>query len=191
MAYAIHRYRDLIATPWRNGGGVTREIAAWPPGADMWTFDWRVSLATVAGAGPFSAFPGTDRILTVVEGSLDIALADAPRRRLVGTSPPFAFPGEAAAWAEAPEGSATDYNVMSRRGRIVAEVTRLRGLMTIDLPAGGWVVILATGAGGLSIGAKSEHLERLDTLLADAREAPLKVILTANAGAILARLRVA
>ncbi|WP_455776203.1 HutD family protein, partial [Burkholderia stabilis] len=25
------RAADLVASPWKNGGGVTREIGAWPP----------------------------------------------------------------------------------------------------------------------------------------------------------------
>ncbi len=33
---------DRTATTRKNLGGVTREIAAWPPGADLDDFDWRV-----------------------------------------------------------------------------------------------------------------------------------------------------
>ncbi|MBN3819399.1 HutD family protein, partial [Paraburkholderia sp. Se-20369] len=29
------RAADLVASPWKNGGGVTREIAAFPPGAAL------------------------------------------------------------------------------------------------------------------------------------------------------------
>ncbi|XES00502.1 HutD family protein [Streptomyces sp. S1D4-11] len=65
-----------VGVPWKNGGGVTREIVAWPEGADMGDFEWRVSLADVGGDGPFSAFADVDRILTMVEGG-----GDGPDRR--------------------------------------------------------------------------------------------------------------
>ena len=44
------------AVPWKNGGGVTREVAAHPAGASLEDFDWRVSTAEVRAAGPFSGF---------------------------------------------------------------------------------------------------------------------------------------
>ena len=55
--------------PWKNGGGTTAEIAAFPDGAGFNAFDWRISLAEVASDGPFSAFPGIDRTLMLVEGA--------------------------------------------------------------------------------------------------------------------------
>ena len=51
--------------PWRNGAGVTMEIVV---GGDPLDWDWRLSLATVAGDGQFSAFPEVVRQLVVVEG---------------------------------------------------------------------------------------------------------------------------
>ena len=38
----------LTATPWKNGGGETREIAAFPAGAEYDDVAWRLSLATIA-----------------------------------------------------------------------------------------------------------------------------------------------
>ncbi|MCG3056381.1 HutD family protein, partial [Escherichia coli] len=61
---------DAIApTPWKNGGGATREIAVWPPGAAMESFAWRISVADIADDGPFSAFPGVDRQIALLEGA--------------------------------------------------------------------------------------------------------------------------
>lgn len=95
----ILRAADRTATVWKNGGGVTREIAVWPEGAGMDDFGWRVSLAEVAADGPFSAFPGIGRTLTLAEGAgMDLTVGGV--RRLVderfapqdfpGTSPPTA-----------------------------------------------------------------------------------------------------
>ncbi|UWQ53939.1 HutD/Ves family protein [Leisingera caerulea] len=54
------------AVPWKNGGGVTRELAVHKEGGRM---VWRLSLAEIAQSGPFSAFPGLARIHCVVEGA--------------------------------------------------------------------------------------------------------------------------
>lgn len=69
MTVRILRAAGRAAAPWKNGGGVTREIAAGPEGAGMDTFAWRVSLADVGADGPFSVFPEVTRVLTVVDGA--------------------------------------------------------------------------------------------------------------------------
>ena len=51
---SLIRGADLVAAPWKNGGGVTREVAAFPSHARLNYFVWRVSIADVAQAGPFS-----------------------------------------------------------------------------------------------------------------------------------------
>ena len=91
-------------SPWKNGGGSTREIACWPQGAGMDSFGWRVSVATIAQAGPFSAFPGIDHAL---------------QQRWQ----PFAFSGDAALDCSLLGGTSTDFNVMTRRGQWSAEVS--------------------------------------------------------------------
>jgi hypothetical protein len=87
---------DIAATPWKNGGGVTREIATGlSPGAGS-GWGWRVSLAEVAQDGHFSIFPATDRVIAVIDGegmdliSLDgatIALDPFQAVRLSGDDP--------------------------------------------------------------------------------------------------------
>jgi environmental stress-induced protein Ves len=110
---------------WKNGGGVTREIAAFPRGAGLSHFDWRVSTAEVRSGGPFSAFPDIERILCVLEGELTLSVQGQPTVRLSKGSAPFAFAGDVAAQAEPHGGSVVDLNVMARRGRYVAAVRRL------------------------------------------------------------------
>lgn len=38
------RGAELVAVPWKNGGGLTREVAAFPADAGLDTFVWRVSV---------------------------------------------------------------------------------------------------------------------------------------------------
>lgn len=56
---------EVRAMPWKNGGGVTRELLAWPS-ADDWSI--RVSVADIERDGPFSSFPGVERHFAVLEG---------------------------------------------------------------------------------------------------------------------------
>ena len=93
----IHRFdtASLAAAPWKNGGGTTREIAAWPQGAGIDGFDWRVSIATIDQAGPFSAFAGVDRVIMLLDGS-GVRLRSGGGRidhRLDRPQAPFAFAG--------------------------------------------------------------------------------------------------
>ncbi|GCD43076.1 HutD family protein [Streptomyces paromomycinus] len=123
----VLRAAGRTATAWSNGGGVTREIAAAPPGAGWDTFDWRVSLAEVGRDGPYSALPGVDRVLTVAEGAGLELTVDGTRHVLPGPYRPFAFPGDAPAGCRLLDGPVVNFNVMLRRGRSTAVVEMVRG----------------------------------------------------------------
>jgi environmental stress-induced protein Ves len=116
---------ELVARPWKNGAGLTREVALAPPGATLERFDWRMSVARIDRAAPFSAFPGVDRCITLLRGAgmrlrSDDGAIDA---RLVSVGEPFGFRGEAALAATLVDGPCDDFNVMVRRGHWRAEVT--------------------------------------------------------------------
>lgn len=155
----VLRAADRAATPWKNGGGVTREVAAWPPGADLDAFDWRVSLADVAADGPFSAFPGVDRVLTLIAGD-GLALEIEGRTVRLEPGAPFAFPGEAAVAARLAAGPIRDLNVMVRRGAWTARVAPWRGDPGAASDGPTLVVLLED----------VEDLAQLDVVLIDAGE---------------------
>jgi hypothetical protein len=119
----IFRLSERVYRPWKNGGGQTAEIAVAPAGAGFEDFDWRISTALVAASGPFSAFPGVDRVLTVLEGGAIALTVGDQERRLDAASEPFAFSGDepAAALLEGP--ALLDFNVMVRRP-LTASVVR-------------------------------------------------------------------
>jgi environmental stress-induced protein Ves len=141
------RAADRIATPWKNGGGVTREVIAWPPGAGMEAFEWRISLADVATDGPFSAFPGVERVLTVIEGDGLVLEIDGRAERLAA-GVPFAFRGEAAVVARLTAGPIRDLNVMVRRGAWTAQVEPWRG--GDEVAAGPTLIVLLQDAQALA-----------------------------------------
>lgn len=124
------RATGRVATPWKNGLGVTREIAADPPGADLGSFDWRISMAAVEAGGRFSSFPGVNRLLVVLEGRLALRIGGAAPVELGPDTPPLAFAGDVPVEAGLLAGPVTDLNVMTRRGRVQARLERL----TIDGP---------------------------------------------------------
>ncbi|CAO3437627.1 HutD/Ves family protein [Azospirillum doebereinerae] len=117
---------DGRRVPWRNGLGLTTEIAFAPLDGDR--FLWRVSVADVAAAGPFSVFPGYDRLIAVVEGAgmrLTVDGADPVERRRM--EPAFAFPGEAAVDCGLLGGPIRDFNLMLDRATARGAVTVLVG----------------------------------------------------------------
>ena len=113
------------ATRWKNGGGVTHELAVWPEGADLSGFDARLSMAEVAADGPFSAFPGIDRTLAVLAGGPMRLSFGGAEVALTADGPPLSFPGEAPVHARLDAGPVLDLNIMTRRGAFSHRMVRL------------------------------------------------------------------
>nr|WP_253190160.1 HutD family protein [Paraburkholderia phenazinium] len=181
VAATLLRGVDLVATPWKNGGGVTREVAAFPAGAGLDAFVWRVSIADVAQAGPFSRFDGIDRTLVLLSGAgMLLDEAQGPTHALTQALDIARFAGEAAIDARLVDGATRDFNLMVRRGAAAGEVEVWRGegehrasaASTRHLFAD--VVLLFCAAGSLEVtlgDAAPLTLVTDDTLQIDAPEA--------------------
>lgn len=116
---------DIAPVPWKNGGGVTRELATGGGSGTAW--GWRVSLAEVARDGPFSAFPGVDRVIAVIDGAgMDLVAPDGVKTALEPFQP-VRFSGDAALNGRLRDGPVRDLNVMVRRGDYGAAMEFLRG----------------------------------------------------------------
>ena len=113
---------DIVPTPWKNGGGATREIACWPAGTGLDSFDWRISVATIAADGAFSVFAGIYRSITLLSGDGVLLHGEHGTHRLDQPLVPFAFAGETPIRATLLGGASEDFNVMTRRGRCRADV---------------------------------------------------------------------
>lgn len=98
--------------PWRNGGGVTQELLAWPA-TDAWQL--RVSVARIDRDGPFSAFPGIDRWFTVLQGAGVMLGFNGRPQQLTADSAPLAFDGAEAPSCSLLDGPTQDLNLMLRR----------------------------------------------------------------------------
>ncbi len=96
--------------------GTTREVSRFPADAGSDDFLWRVSVAEVNSAAPFSTFPGIDRHIALLDGDGFTMMLDGEcEHALVQPFVTFGFPGEARVDV-AMTGSATrDFNLMVRR----------------------------------------------------------------------------
>lgn len=152
----ILRASSFRRMPWKNGGGETIEVAIAPQGAALEAFDWRISMAHVASAGPFSTFPAIDRTLAVIAGhGLTLHLAGRGAVRLDQDTAPYAFPGDLPVDATLVEGAIDDLNVMTRRGRFRHLLTRLHLHAPMALHQHGDVTVLLTRQAGAVLGDAS------------------------------------
>ena len=171
--------------PWKNGGGVTTEIAIAPAGAGFDDFDWRISTATVGVAGPFSRFDGVDRSLAILQGDgLKLAIDGAAPFDLTPASTPCVFTGEQAAHAALVGGAVTDFNVMTRRARWRHTLRALEvGGEPVLVPGADVVLAYCAGAPiGAGLRCEDEQGEQLELAPGDA------ALATAAAGVTLSSL---
>jgi hypothetical protein len=113
--------------PWKNGGGSTAEIAIGPSTATVGSaFDWRLSIATITRDGPFSAFPGYDRFITLLAGKGMVLTFDGTdRQRLERPFEPLRFAGERRTDCRLIDGVCEDLNLIVARDRIASEIAVL------------------------------------------------------------------
>lgn len=137
---------DYVRMPWKNGGGQTTEIAAHPAGASLAAFDWRVSVADVAADGPFSRFPGVDRILVLIAGDGLRLGTDAQAVDLRAAYEPYAFSGDDEVSCALVGGPVRDFNLMVRRGRVQGRVVVVLDAAARIAPARWRVCHVAAGA---------------------------------------------
>lgn len=113
----------LPASSWKNGGGSTRTVAVSPEGAGFDDFIWRVSIAEVRGSGDFSAFPGVDRTILLLDGrGMMLHNPDGSVHALTTPFRPWRMRGDEPVRAWLLNGSARDFNVMVRRGHAESSV---------------------------------------------------------------------
>lgn len=132
--------------PWKNGGGSTREIVRVPENTEHW--QWRLSIADITADGPFSAFPGCTRSLTLLEGAgMALQFTD----RTCDLRPPYAscrFAGEETPECTLHDGATVDFNAIWRRDAVTIQVERraMHGsLWCLPEPGVSWFVLLLSG----------------------------------------------
>jgi uncharacterized protein len=102
---------SIRPVPWKNGGGVTRELLAHTrPGTSKWHY--RISVATIEQAGEFSIFPNVERWFAVLEGApVELTIDGAVQTPAKGAAP-LQFSGSAMTSCKPTAGSTKDLNLM-------------------------------------------------------------------------------
>lgn len=171
----IRRARQHLTMPWKNGGGVTHELAVSPAGAGFDDFVWRASIAEVNRDGPFSVFAGIDRTLVLLDGAgFTLQLDQTEQQTLDQPYQPFRFPGERAVTVSLRGGPTRDFNLMIRRDAALGRLDIEQGPGTRHFDAE--VALLYCERGTLELALQHHATDRLhpgDLLLIDPAEAGL------------------
>jgi len=163
--------RALPTQRWKNDAGTTRELARGPVGASLDDFDWRISLAEIERDAPFSAFPGIDRCIVLLQGAgMELLGETGNAVQVLNRMVPWTFDGERVLSAHLTGGPCSDFNVMTRRGRWRADVRVLHGAAAV---ASGHVTLLFAVEGAWQVG--QEGIEPMQALLWHGLEAPITV----------------
>ena len=119
--------------PWKNGLGVSRTIADFPPGAGFDSVEWQVGSTDIGADCPFSDLPGLDRQFMVIEGAgVELTCVDETGKSMVNRVDtllaPFPFRGDWRTTCRLLGGPVKVFNVMTRRGKCKARVEIASGL---------------------------------------------------------------
>lgn len=173
----IVRQANLVETPWKNGGGITRHIAANMDGDRVL---WRLSMADVDGDGSFSNFAGLTRILTVIRGGGMIL--HLPEGVLMADhAEPVVFDGSTPVSAELTRGPLSDFNLMYDTAHFDGAASVLCGPFEKRFEGSGKTLVFHTIAGTLTL-EDGETLETGDTAIAE--DTPVRMSLAPGAIAL-------
>ena len=131
---------------WRNGLGWTREILRLPEQGD---WQLRLSIAEIEQDAAFSAFPGVERELVLLQGEgLRLRFADGRCETLLPPYQRLRFAGEAELVGELVDGVTQDFNLMWRREALQAELLHrplVGNMLFFTEPQAGWAIHLLAG----------------------------------------------
>ncbi len=139
----IIRQSEFTATPWKNGGGITREALRVPANGDP--FRWRVSVAQIEKSGPFSDFAAYNRTMVLLQGSgAALKFANGEERPLRAAGDMVEFDGAVPTQCDLLHGPCVDLNLMVAKTQhgVHARVERLRQPAPLPAAARGWSTLI-------------------------------------------------
>ena len=157
----VLRESDYATVPWKNGGGLTREILKVPP--DAAAFDWRLSLATIEQPGPFSAFDGYDRTLVLIRGAgVELDFGSEGRAVLRAPGQLAAFDGGWATSCTLIDGPSSDLNLIVSKVRAETRARLVRVTTPELIHTAGWEeTLICCVAGAAQVENAAGHIATL------------------------------
>jgi len=149
-----------VRTPWKNGGGVTTDIA----------FDgdvWRFSRTPITAAGPFSDYAGFDRLQVLVAGSGLVLQTPSGEIDVRRPFRPVRFAGETPIVSRLEAGPVEVVNLIGNRARVRIDLQVLHAGAALGRSAGTHLVYAAKGPAALEVDGTphrlaADHALRLD-----------------------------
>ncbi len=163
MTWRTVHLADVAATPWRNGGGMTRELVAWPA---VGAWRWRMSVAEVTANGPFSHFEGITRWFAVLKGEGVALTVRTPsdsddlvvcEHHQTLAEPALCFDGGATTHCQLLGGPSQDFSLMVTDVCLPARMVRVRGALNVLAGATKTIAVYAVDSSA-SVRFNSEDL---------------------------------
>lgn len=177
-------YADFKKMPWKNGQGVTYEIAR-DKGDSLDDFGWRISMADVASDGAFSLFAGKQRLLSVISGAgIDLRIDNQPPQT-VKTYQVIAFDGASQVDSALVNGAIRDLNVMYDPQQLTATLQWLASDNQITSHAHQLFLLSAADDTLLTVNGEAHVLCRYDCLAITTDNMSLTLTLTRGNGAVI------
>lgn len=150
-----------LRMPWANGLGETIELIRYPIGSSMGEMEFRISVASLKQAGPFSRFVSVERTLLLLDAAEIVLDVDGVSEQL-SQFEQLTFDGESVTELISLTAPSRDLNVMCRKGEWTSKVTALSldgaksaGSDQADLKV--WIFV-----SGNAVDSTGRHLESLD-----------------------------
>lgn len=126
----IKEYKEM---KWKNGKGITEEIAIYPKNATINDFEWRISSAKFDSSGPFSKFEGYKRILVQLEGN-PIKIKHKDSEKILKLFEPYHFSGSIDTDSEV-DGFVKDFNIIWKENeyKVDVKLIQIEEFMNISL----------------------------------------------------------
>jgi len=141
-----------VRTPWKNGGGVTVDIAF---EGDVWRF----SRTPITQAGPFSDYTGFDRLQVLISGRglvLSTPTGEIDVRR---PFKPVRFAGETPVVSRLETGPVEVINLMGERSRVALDLIVLEAGLARRLGPGIHIAYCPAGRAILRVAGEAHELQ--------------------------------
>ena len=170
---------QYLTTPWKNGGGVTVDIAV---ASDAAGEIWRFGRTPIVAAGAFSDYAGFDRIQVLVAGSGLVLKTPGGEIDVREPFRPVRFAGEIPIVSRLEAGPVEVVNLIGDRARVRIDLKVLDAGGTRRVEPGTHIVYNPLGKSSLEIDG-ARHLLAVDHALRI--EAATSTVLVGKSGCLL------